>query len=229
VTESNQRESGHVLVVEDEAAIADFIRRGLVYKGYEVSVALDGERALSMARDAPPDVVILDVMLPGLDGIEVCRRLRAASDVPIIMLTARDAVSDKVDGLDAGADDYLTKPFAFDELLARVRALLRRRSPPEEVLTVGDLTIRPASREVTRGARGIDLTRREYELLEFLARNANRVVDKEAIFERVWGFDYETESDAIKVYIRYLRRKLNAAGEPDLIRAVRGVGYMLGG
>ena len=216
-----------ILVVEDDVDIAHFIRRGLVYKGYEVDVATEGEQALAIARDNPSDLVILDLMLPGLDGIEVCRRLRAAGDVPIIILTARDAVSDKVQGLDAGADDYLTKPFAFDELVARVQANLRRRFPPDEVIAVGDLTIRMASREVTRGDRSIELTRREYELLELLARNTNRVVGKEVIFEKVWGFDYEPESDAIKVYIRYLRRKLNAAGEPDLIHSVRGVGYTL--
>lgn len=216
-----------ILLIEDEADIADFIRRGLIYKGYEVDAALAGEQALSMARDYPPDLVVLDLMLPDLDGIEVCRRLRAASDVPIIMLTARDAVSDRVTGLEAGADDYLTKPFAFDQLLARVRAALRRRSPPEDIIEAGGLTIRPASREVMRAGRNIELTRREYELLELLARNAGRVVDKEVIFEKVWGFNYEPESDVIKVYIRYLRKKLNAEGEPDLIRAVRGVGYML--
>jgi len=216
-----------VLVVEDEGDIASFIKRGLVYKGYDVEVAGNGESALSLARDRPPDLVVLDLMLPDMDGIEVCRRLRADSDMPVIMLTARDAVSDKVEGLDSGADDYLTKPFAFDELLARVRAALRRRSPPDEIIVVGDLTIRPSSREVSRKGRDIELTRREYELLELLARNAERVVGKEVIFEKVWGFDYEPETDAIKVYIRYLRKKLNASGEPDMIRAIRGVGYIL--
>jgi DNA-binding response OmpR family regulator len=214
-------------VVEDEEAIADFIRRGLILTGYEVDVAHDGEVALSQARERMPDLVILDLMLPGMDGVEVCRRLRAASDVPIVVLTARDAVSDKVEGLDAGADDYLTKPFAFDELLARVRAALRRRVPSEEVLTVGDLVIRRASREVERAGRPIELTTREYDLLEFLARNAGKVVEKQTIFERVWGYDFEIESDAIKVYVRYLRKKLNGPGETDLIHAVRGVGYML--
>ena len=216
-----------VLVVEDEGDIASFIKRGLVYKGYDVEVAGNGESALTLARDRPPDLVVLDLMLPDMDGIEVCRRLRADSDMPVIMLTARDAVSDKVEGLDSGADDYLTKPFAFDELLARVRAALRRRSPPDEIIVVGDLTIRPSSREVSRKGRDIELTRREYELLELLARNAERVVGKEVIFEKVWGFDYEPETDAIKVYIRYLRKKLNASGEPDMIRAIRGVGYIL--
>ncbi len=216
-----------ILVIEDEKGIADFIRRGLVLKGYEVDVAFDGERGLEMAREALPDLAILDLMLPGIDGVEVCRRLRAAGEVPVIMLTARDSVADKVEGLDAGADDYVTKPFAFDELLARVRAALRRRAATSDVLTVGDLTIRPGSREVERAGRPIDLTAREYDLLEFLVRNSGKVVDKRAIFEKVWGYDFEIESDAIKVYVRYLRKKLNAAGEPDLIRAVRGVGYML--
>jgi len=216
-----------ILVVEDEEGIADFLRRGLILSGYEVDVVYDGESALSRAREQMPDVVVLDLMLPGLDGVEVCRRLRAASDLPIIVLTARDAVSDKVQALNAGADDYLTKPFAFDELLARVRAALRRSGPSEEILTVGDLTIRPASREVERAGRTIELTTREYELLEYLARHAGKVVDKRAIFEKVWGFDFDGKSDAIKVYIRYLRRKLNAPGERDPIRAVRGVGYIL--
>jgi len=216
-----------ILVVEDEEGIADFLRRGLILSGYEVDVVYDGESALSRAREQMPDVVVLDLMLPGLDGVEVCRRLRAAGDVPIIVLTARDAVSDKVAGLDAGADDYLTKPFAFDELLARVRAALRRRAPAEEVLTVGDLVVRPASREVERAGRRIELTTREYDLLEYLARNVGRVVSKQAIFEKVWGFNFEVESDAIKVYVRYLRKKLNASGELDLIHVVRGVGYIL--
>ncbi|HEY8492134.1 MAG TPA: response regulator transcription factor, partial [Dehalococcoidia bacterium] len=160
--------------------------------------------------------------------IEVCRRLRGGGDVPIIMVTARDAVTDKIQGLDAGADDYITKPFVFDELLARVRAALRRRTPTgQEVLRVGDLVIKPSSREVFRGDRQVELTTREYELLEFLARHAGQVVTREIIFERVWGYNFEVESDAIKVYIRYLRRKLNAEGERDLIHTVRGIGYML--
>lgn len=218
-----------ILVVEDEINIADVIRRGLVYKGYEVDVAHSGEDALRLARDNLPDLVILDLMLPDMDGVEVCKRMRAADDVPIIMLTARDAVADKVGGLEAGADDYMTKPFEFDELIARVNAALRRRqsSGAREEFKVADLLVRPASREVTRGGRAIELTNREFELLEYLARHAGQVVTKETLFERVWGYDFDVESDAIKVYVSYLRKKLNANDEPDLIHAIRGVGYVL--
>lgn len=216
-----------ILIVEDEHDIADFVSRGLRLKGYAVDVALDGESALEKLRQETPDLVILDLMLPRIDGIEICRRLRAISDVPVLMLTARDSVGDKVEGLEAGADDYLTKPFAFPELVARVRALLRRRVSDDEVIAVGDLVIRPASREVERAGRALELTQREYELLDLLARNAGRVVNKQTIFEKVWGYDFEVESDVIKVYVRYLRRKVNAPGEPDLIRSVRGIGYML--
>jgi DNA-binding response OmpR family regulator len=221
-----------VLVVEDEPNIADFIRRGLIYKGFEVDVAGTGETGLEAARDNYPDIVVLDLMLPDMDGVEVCKRLRAADDIPIIMLTARDALSDKVEGLEAGADDYMTKPFEFDELLARINAALRRRdsartNSAQEVLRIDDLAIKPASREVTRGDRDINLTAREFELLEYLARHAGQVVTKETLFERVWGYDFDVESDAIKVYISYLRKKLNAEGERDLIHAIRGVGYVL--
>jgi two-component system response regulator MprA len=215
------------LVIEDERDIADFIRRGLILKGYEVDVAHSGEEGLSLAHGQPPDLVILDLMLPGIDGIEVCQRFRAAGGVPIIMLTARDSVADKIEGLDAGADDYVTKPFSFEELLARARAALRRKAPVGEAIAVGDLVIRLASREVERGGRSIELTVREFDLLQFLARNAGRVVDKETIFEKVWGYDHEVESDLIKVYVRYLRKKLNGPGEPDMIHAVRGIGYIL--
>jgi len=216
-----------ILVIEDDLDIADFIQRGLVYKDYDVEVAHDGEAGLEAARDNPPDLVLLDLMIPKINGVEVCRRLRAAGDVPIIILTARDSVTDKIEGLEAGADDYVTKPFAFDELVARMRAALRRREPGEEFIEVGDLTIRPASREVCRAGRDIELTSREFDLLLFLARNAGKVLDRNTIFERVWGYTFGVESDTIKVYIRYLRRKLNAEGESDLIHTVRGVGYML--
>jgi two-component system response regulator MprA len=217
-----------VLVVEDEHNIADFIRRGLAYQGYEVDVAHNGEQALRTAQDNLPDLVILDLMLPDIDGVEVCQRLRSADDLPIIMLTARDAVSDKVEGLEAGADDYMTKPFEFPELLARVKVALRRRAPSaKEEIKAGELVVRPASREVTRNGREIQLTAREFELLLYLARHAGEVVSKETLFERVWGYDFDVESDAIKVYISYLRKKLNAPGERDLIHAIRGVGYVL--
>lgn len=216
-----------ILVIEDEEDIASFIARGLKLKGYDVAVSGTGEGGLDSFREDEPDLVLLDLMLPDMDGVKVCERIRSAGDAPVIMLTALDSVTKKVEGLEAGADDYITKPFAFDELLARIRATLRRRAPGDEQIRVGDLTIRPASREVDRAGRKIDLTNREYELLEFLARNAGRVMDKAAIFEKVWGYDFEAESDAIKVYVRYLRRKLNAEGESDLIHAVRSVGYML--
>ena len=218
-----------VLVVEDEVNIAEVIRRGLIYKGYEVEVAHNGKQALESARDKLPDLVILDLMLPDIDGVEVCQRLRAADDLPIIMLTARDATSDKVAGLEAGADDYMTKPFEFEELLARVKVALRRRSREnkDDTLTVADLTVKPGSREVDRDGRQINLTAREFELLEYLARHAGQVVSKEELFERVWGYDFDVESDAIKVYVSYLRKKLNAEGEPDLIHAIRGVGYVI--
>ena len=217
-----------VLVVEDEHNIADFIRRGLTYQGYEVEVAHNGEEALCMAQENLPDLVILDLMLPDIDGVEVCQRLRSADDLPIIMLTARDAVSDKIEGLEAGADDYMTKPFEFPELLARVKVALRRRAPSsKDEIKVDDLSVRPASREVSRGSREVNLTAREFELLEYLARHAGQVVTKETLFERVWGYDFDVESDAIKVYISYLRKKLNAQGERDLIHAIRGVGYVL--
>jgi two-component system response regulator MprA len=219
-----------ILVVEDEHNIADFIRRGLTYAkdGYEVEVAHTGAQALRSAQEQLPDLVILDLMLPDIDGVEVCQRLRSADDLPIIMLTARDAVSDKIEGLEAGAADYMTKPFEFAELLARVKVALRRRGPAgKEEMRVGDLIVRPASREVFRGEREINLTAREFELLEYLAKHAGQVVSKETLFERVWGYDFDVESDAIKVYISYLRKKLNAQGERDLIHAIRGVGYVL--
>ena len=219
-----------VLLVEDEEQIADFVRRGLTFKGYAVEVAHTGEAGLDAARDNPPDIVLLDVMLPGMSGVEVCSRLRVGLDpqLPVIMLTAKDSTEDKIEGLDAGADDYIAKPFMFEELLARMRAALRRRQPQgREVLRVGDVTLNTAAREVFRGGRRVELTAREYDLLEFLVRHAGQVVTREAIFERVWGYTYDIDSDAVKVYISYLRSKLTAGGEPDLIQTVRGIGYLL--
>ncbi len=220
--------SERILVIEDESKIADFLRRGLTYEGFQVDVRFDGEAGLKAARDNPPDLVILDVMLPGIDGIEVCRRLRAGGPVPVLMLTARDSVADKVKGLDSGADDYMVKPFSFDELIARVRALLRRTRPSEEmVVHFADLTLNVTTREVTRGDRKIDLTTKEFDLLHFFLRHPRQVLPRELIYDRIWGYDFGGESNILEVYIRYLRSKLEANNEPRLIQTVRGVGYAL--
>jgi two-component system, OmpR family, response regulator MprA len=220
-----------ILVIDDETKIVEVLRRGLSYEGYQVDVAYDGESGLSQARREAPDLVILDVMMPGLDGLEVCRRLRAQgwSDLPILMLTARDAVPDRVAGLDAGADDYLVKPFAFDELLARVRALLRRARPGAEtqLLRFADVVANPVTREVRRGERLVSLTTKEFDLLELFLRHPRQVLTRDSIYEQVWGYDFGGESNIIEVYIRYLRSKLEAEGEPRLLQTVRGVGYAL--
>ena len=217
-----------ILVIEDEQKIADFLRRGLTYEGFTVEVRLDGESGLKAARDNPPDLVILDVMLPGLDGWEVCKRLRAAGSVPILMLTAKDAVPDRVKGFESGADDYVTKPFAFEELIARVRALLRRtRTSEETVAHFADLTLNVTTREVTRGNRKIELTTKEFDLLYFFMRHPRQVLTRELIYDRIWGYDFGGESNILEVYIRYLRTKLEQHGEPRLIQTVRGVGYAL--
>jgi two-component system response regulator MprA len=220
-----------LLVVDDDPKILSMLRRGLSFEGYEVETAEDGSSALANARDQVPDLVVLDVMMPGLDGLEVCRRLRAgAGEVPILMLTARDTVQDRVAGLDAGADDYLVKPFAFDELLARVRALLRRARPSDEreqVLRFGDVELAPASRQASRGARSIQLTAREFDLLEHFMRNPRIVLTRDTIFERVWGSDFLGETNVIDVHVKALRDKLEANGEPRVIQTVRGVGYAL--
>ncbi len=221
--------SEHILVIEDETNIAQFLERGLIYEGFRVDVAYDGQSGLAIARDNPPDLVILDWMLPGLDGLEVCRRLRTASTVPILMLTAKDTVPDRVTGLDAGADDYLVKPFAFDELMARVRALLRRSvtvSGPE-MLRFSDLTLDTGTHRATRDNRPIDLTAKEYELLELFMRNPRQVLTRDVIFDRVWGYDFGGESNIIEVYVRYLRQKTEDESESRLIHTVRGVGYVL--
>jgi DNA-binding response OmpR family regulator len=220
-----------ILVIDDETKIVDFIRRGLKYEGYEVDSAYDGLSGLAQARNEPPDLIILDIMMPGLDGLEVCRRLRAEgwTELPILMLTAKDAVPDRVAGLDAGADDYLVKPFAFDELLARIRALLRRRRPVDEgqVLRFADVVANPATREVRRGDRAVSLTAKEFDLLELFMRHPRQVLTRDTIYEHVWGYDFGGESNIIEVYIRYLRSKLEADGEPRLLQTVRGVGYVL--
>lgn len=218
-----------LLVIEDDATIADFVRRGLIYEGFQVEMAPDGERGLVAARDRPPDLVILDWMLPGLDGLEVLRRLRAAGDLPVLMLTAKDAVADRVAGLEAGADDYLVKPFHFEELLARVRALLRRRAtePDAEVLRFSDLSLNTVTRQAQRGERVVDLTAKEYDLLEYFLRHPRQVLTREQIYDRVWGYDFGGESNIIEVYVRYLRGKLEASGESRLIQTIRGVGYAL--
>ena len=221
--------SDTVLVIEDEARIADFLRRGLAFEGYKVLVAPDGPSGLAVAREQPPDVVILDWMLPGMDGLEVCRRLRAAESMPILMLTAKDSVADRVTGLDAGADDYLVKPFAFEELLARLRALLRRSKPAEatETLKFADLTLDPVAREAKRGERRLILTAKEFDLLELFMRHPRQVLTRETIYDRIWGYDFGGESNIIEVYIRYLRQKTEAGGESRLLQTVRGVGYVL--
>ena len=219
-----------VLVVEDDQGIADTLRRGLIFEGYRVNVAYDGEEALASARDQLPDLVVLDWMLPGMDGLEVCKRLRAAGEVPILMLTAKDSIPDRVKGLDAGADDYLVKPFAFDELLARIRALLRRAGPTQqaEVLRFVDLELDTGTRQAKRGnSEPIELTAKEYELLELFMRNPRNVLTRDVIYERVWGYDFGGESNIIEVYVRYLRRKLEQEDMPRLIHTVRGVGYVL--
>jgi len=200
----------------------------LTFEGYKVLAAADGPSGLSTARDQPPDLVILDWMLPGLDGLEVCRRLRAGGGVPILMLTAKDLVADRVEGLDAGADDYLVKPFDFDELLARIRALLRRVKPGGvQVLSFIDLRLDTGTHQAFRGDRPIDLTAKEYELLELFLRHPRQVLTRQVIYDRVWGYDFGGESNIIEVYIRYLRQKTEAENEYRLIHTVRGVGYVL--
>lgn len=220
--------SAKILIIEDDDAILTFLRRGLAYDGYQVDVAKDGQSGLLLANDSPPDVVVLDWMLPGLDGLEVCRRLRASGPVPILMLTAKDNISDRVQGLDAGADDYMVKPFNLDELLARIRALLRRSQPNRpEVYEFGELTLDTGTRQATRNERVVDLTAKEYELLELFMRHPRQVLSREQIYDEVWGYDFGGESNIIEVYVRYLRQKLELENETRLIYTVRGMGYAL--
>jgi two-component system, OmpR family, response regulator MprA len=217
-----------VLVVEDDVDIAGVLRRSLDKEGYEVRIAGDGESALDAAGLFEPDAVVLDLGLPRLDGVEVCRRLRADGDVPILILTARDAVDARVEGLDSGADDYLVKPFERDELLARMRALLRRRQPRGSAyVVVGDLRLNPDTREVLRGERKLDLTAREFELLEYLMRNARIVVSRQTLLDEVWGYHPFAETNTVDVFISNLRRKLEEGGEPRILHTMRGAGYVL--
>jgi two-component system, OmpR family, response regulator MprA len=220
-----------VVVVDDDEALRNAVRRALRLEGYDVELAADGMEALNRLMAIEADLVVLDVLMPALDGITVCRRMRESGDrTPILMLTARDAVSDRVGGLDAGADDYLTKPFALEELLARIRALLRRSHADDDgLLRVGDLELNPRTRQVTRGDHPVELTRTEFGLLELLMRNAGTVLTRDAIRERVWGFEDSDKSNTLDVYIGYLRRKTEVGGEPRMIHTVRGVGFVLRG
>ena len=223
--------NAHILIVDDDNRVTSALRRTLAYEGYQVSVAANGEAALSIVRTRPPELVILDLMLPGIDGLEVCRRLRSAGDgIAVLMLTARDAVADRVAGLETGADDYLVKPFASEELLARVKALLRRRNPPDvtrEVLVFENLELDTATRQATRNKHLIDLSTTEYELLLMLMRNPRIVLTRSVLMDRIWGSDFEGGPNVLEVYIGHLRNKLEQRGERRLIQTVRGAGYVL--
>lgn len=217
-----------ILIIEDDEKIIRSLQRGLAFEGYEVDTALDGETGLIKAGNRKPDIIILDLMLPGMDGIEVCQRLRANSSVPILMLTAKDTLHDRIDGLDSGADDYMVKPFQLEELLARIRAVLRRteqdRAP---VLTFADITLDTTTREASRCGRNIPLTAKEYDLLELFMRHPNQVMTREFIFDKVWGYDFGGESNVLDVYIRYLRQKLEESSASRLLHTIRGVGYVM--
>jgi len=217
-----------ILVIDDDPRITTMLRRGLGYEGYTVDTALSGQQGLELAREHSPDLVVLDIMMPGMDGLEVCRRFRAEGKVPILMLTARDGVADRVLGLNTGADDYLVKPFAFEEFLARVKALLRRgQAPLPEQLEYGDLLLDTGSRKAFRQGREIKLTTTEYRLLELFLRHPHQVLPKKMLLERVWGYDFGGDSNVLEVYIRYLRNKLETAGGSRLIHTMRGSGYVL--
>jgi two-component system, OmpR family, response regulator MprA len=227
VIDGHERQA-RVLIVEDDDDIAQVLQRSLRLEGYETRIAADGEAALGAATDFVPDLVVLDLGLPRLDGMEVARRLRESDDVPILMLTARDALESRVEGLDAGADDYLVKPFERQELLARLRALLRRRPPRGSAsLVVADLSLNPDTHEVRRGERTVELTQREFELLEYLMRNERIVVPRQRLLEDVWGYDPFATTNTIEVFVSNLRRKLEAGGEPRLLHTIRGAGYVL--
>lgn len=221
--------AAHILIVEDEEKLAKFVQLELGYEGYEVTVANDGLSGLMAARDSEPDLVLLDWMMPGLTGVEVCRRLRATGAMmPVILLTAKDDIEDRVAGLDAGADDYVVKPFSIEELLARVRAHLRRnQSDDPELFQFADLTLSRKTREVKRGDRAIELTAKEFDLLDYLISHPKQVLTRDRILEEVWGYDFMGDSNIIEVYIRYLRLKLESENESRLIQTVRGVGYVM--
>jgi two-component system response regulator MprA len=217
-----------ILVIEDEPDIADFIRRGLLLKGFEVFIANTGNQGLEMAHDNNPEMVILDLMLPDSDGIDICRELRKSGNMGIIILTARSVGGERVRGLEAGADDYLPKPFAFEELLARIKAVMRRRSPEADgIKQIDDLVIDTVKRQASRNGRTIELTTREFDLLKLLAEHRGRPLSREFIIQRIWGNEFEGETDPVKVYINFLRKKLNTPGEKDLIHSIRGFGYSL--
>lgn len=226
--EARELERSRILVLDDDEQIRATLRRGLLYAGFDVSLAGTGEEAMEAALHAPPDLAILDVMLPGIDGLEICRRLREeSSDLPIILLTARDAVADRVRGLDIGADDYVVKPFAMEELLARVRAHLRHQSQPGQQLRYADLSLDTGTREATRGERVLQLSTTQYELLRLFLCNPRQVLTRDLIMDRVWGYDFEGESNVLEVYISQIRHKLEEGGESRLIHTVRGAGYAL--
>ncbi|MFI6561913.1 response regulator transcription factor [Streptomyces sp. NPDC050534] len=219
---------GAVLVVDDDPAIRRSLERGLRLSGFRVRTADDGREALAVIGQTPPDVLVLDVSMPGMSGIEVCERLRGdGQDLPVLMLSALDETADRIAGLQAGGDDYLVKPFALQELVLRLRALLRRRPPAGEVLRVAGLVIDPAARTAERDGHPLELTRREFELLEVLARNAGLVLTRDQLLERVWGYDFDVRTDAVDTFVSYLRRKLEAGGRPRLVHTVRGVGFVL--
>src|SRR3989442_9185003 len=225
---TSMAEQPHVLVVDDDAKIAAALRRALIYEGYQVEVAPDGQIALNRARERMPDLAILDIMMPGIDGLEVTRRLRAEGDVPILLLTAKDGTADRVKGLDSGADDYLVKPFAYEELLARVRALLRRRAPRRQrTIRYADISMDLGAHEVKRDGRVIALTAKEFDLLELFVRNPRQVLTRERIMDAVWGFDFGATSNVVDVYVGYLRQKREDGGAPRVIQTLRGVGYVL--
>ncbi len=217
-----------ILVVDDDPEILDMLSRGLKFEGYDIRTAMDGEGALLQFREQAPDLVLLDVMIPGMDGLEICREMRKVRDTPVLMITAKDAVTDRVAGLDSGADDYIVKPFAFDELLARIRAHLRRTMPGEaQILQFSDLTLNTSTHEVRRNGTLIELTSKEFELIQLFMQHPRQVLGREFIYDKVWGYDFGGESNIIEVYVRYLRSKLEGEDRNKLIHTVRGVGYVL--